>query len=116
MPRTYFSVHLLNKRTGFDPEVMQMMFDVFKKHYPRYFKEASESIKQKDWKNLGFVVHRAKSAVAIMGMEEIRDELEEIEQQVLKENDTDGFGLRLENILKKVETGVEQIQQYVDNC
>ncbi|MDA3819720.1 MAG: Hpt domain-containing protein [Candidatus Delongbacteria bacterium] len=115
MPRTYFSVHLLNKYTGFDPEVMQMMFDVFKKHYPDYFKEASECIERKDWANFGLVVHRAKSAVAIMGMEEIENELEEIEQQAVQGKNTDIYASHLDNILKKVKTGVEQIQQYVDN-
>lgn len=105
---------LLNKRTGHDRSIMQGMFEVFINHYPDYFEEGQKYIEQKNWEGLSSVMHRAKSAVAIMGMEDIRNGLESIEFLAQKGQQTENFHARLSRLFEQTKLAAEEIQEYLE--
>src|SRR6056297_3333759 len=115
MAEQLFSVALLNKRTGYDPDVMQEMFDIFKESYPEYFDICSDAIKNEDWKKLSETAHRTKSSVAIMGMEEIRQEFNEMEILAANAEKTETYRAWLDELKVKVDLAVSQIHEYLDN-
>lgn len=79
MSELLFEVDLLNKRTGYDPELLVEMFQIFRATYLDYFEMIEARIKEENWVGVSGIAHRAKSSVAIMGMEEIRVEFGKME-------------------------------------
>ncbi|MFO7878979.1 MAG: Hpt domain-containing protein [Bacteroidota bacterium] len=114
MDEKYFSVALLNKRTGYDPEVMREMFEYFSDSYTEYFDVFQKAIEEEDWKRLSETAHRAKSSVAIMGMESIRQDFNELELLAEKGQETGHYKSRIDDLRKRVEMAVRQIQEYLE--
>ena len=115
MSDRFFRVDLLNQRTGYDPEVMREMFDVFKQAYSEYFELFDKYLNAEDWTRLSEIAHRAKSAVAIMGMEQIRTEFNLLEDLSSKAEKTDAYAKWIDDLRKRVETGASQIEEYLNS-
>ncbi|MDA3911226.1 MAG: Hpt domain-containing protein [Bacteroidales bacterium] len=108
-----FEVNLLNKRTGYDPELMKEMFLVFKEKYQEYFSLMLARSQSKDWVGVSEIAHRAKSSVAIMGMESIREAFNEIETVTYNGSEIPDFEPRLNQLQNDVELAVLQIEAYI---
>jgi HPt (histidine-containing phosphotransfer) domain-containing protein len=115
MAERYFDIALLNKRTGYDPDVMREMFEIFRDTYPEYFEMCRDAINNKDWVKLSETAHRTKSSVAIMGMENLRQEFNQLETLSAKAEETDTYQAWLDELREKVDIAVRQIQEYLDN-
>lgn len=114
MSEILFRIDLLNKRTGYDPELLKEMFNIFKDSYPEYFELLFDRIKDENWKGVSEIAHRAKSSVAIMGMETLREEFSKIEALGMNGEPIEGCYSWIGQLKMKVELAVNQIQKYVD--
>jgi HPt (histidine-containing phosphotransfer) domain-containing protein len=108
-----FEVNLLNKRTGYDPELMKEMFLIFKSKYQEYFDLMQLRYEIKDWIGVSEIAHRAKSSVAIMGMETIREIFHEIETVTYNGSEFPDFENCLNQLQEDVELAVLQIEAYI---
>lgn len=113
MSEKYFDESLLCQRTGYDNELLIEMFEVFKASVPEYFEMMESYLKAEDWKKFSGAAHRAKSSAAIMGMEAIRDELQQLELESEEERNTKTYPKRLEELRENVEIGLKQIEEFI---
>lgn len=113
MSELLFEVDLLNLRTGYDSELLVEMFQIFRATYLDYFEMIETRIKKDDWVGVSEIAHRAKSSVAIMGMEEIRGEFGKMEDLCENGNAIDECELWLKQLKEKVNIAVQQIDEYI---
>lgn len=114
MTEELFRIDLLNKRTGYDHELLKDMFNMFKDSYPEYFSLISQRLQDENWVGVSEIAHRAKSAVAIMGMETIREEFAEMEALALNGDPIENCKIWLDSLETKVKLAVGQIEKYVN--
>lgn len=77
----------LESMSGGENEIIVEMIELFKMQVPEFIEEADNAMNNKDWKALGALAHKAKSSVAIMGMNELVDDLNTLETRAkAKEN------------------------------
>jgi HPt (histidine-containing phosphotransfer) domain-containing protein len=113
MSELLFEVDLLNMRTGYDSELLVEMFQIFRATYLDYFEMIDARMKNEDWVGVSGIAHRAKSSVAIMGMEEIRIEFGKMEDLCENGDAIDGCELWLKQLKTKVNLAVQQIDEYI---
>jgi len=56
------------------------LFDMFYKQIPEYQISLLDLYDKKDWINLGKLAHKAKSAILMVGMKELADDLKKMEE------------------------------------
>ncbi|OFX20801.1 MAG: hypothetical protein A2041_03920 [Bacteroidetes bacterium GWA2_31_9b] len=65
-----------NGNNNFILELIELLFE----QLPEYQIKMNEYYSQKDWNNLGRIAHKAKSAIIMVGMEELALELKKLEE------------------------------------
>ena len=73
------NIAYLESVTGGDIEIMQEVINIFIDQVPEFVTEMRSLYENHDYYNLGLLAHKAKSSVAIMGMEELSLMLKEFE-------------------------------------
>jgi HPt (histidine-containing phosphotransfer) domain-containing protein len=72
-------------------ELIKEMIDIFISQVPEFLEDMKTVHDKKDWYNLGLVAHKAKSSVAVMGMERQAAALKNLEMLAKKEKDVDKY-------------------------
>jgi HPt (histidine-containing phosphotransfer) domain-containing protein len=90
-------LNYLKSMSGEDPDLMAEMIDIFNEQVLDLRKEMQEMLNKKDYHALGKVAHKAKTSVAIMGMEDLAKDLKELEN------------------LAKESREIKSYQQYIDD-
>ncbi len=72
-------MNYLRTMSGDNPELMSEMIDIFTDQVDDLFLDMKKNLEQKDYETLGKVAHKAKSSVAIMGMNKLSAKLKELE-------------------------------------
>ena len=65
--------------SGGDAETIRELVSIFTEQIPEFSKEMKELLGKSDFYNLGLLAHKAKSSVAIMGMEDLAVMLKKFE-------------------------------------
>jgi len=76
---TYVNLAYLEEMVGGSNELIIELVTIFNTQVPEFLEEMKTHYKNKDWKALGLIAHKAKSSVAIMGMTELAAALKELE-------------------------------------
>jgi HPt (histidine-containing phosphotransfer) domain-containing protein len=69
----------LESISGGDNEIVREIVNIFKLQAPEFVSEMKLLVDRKDFYNLGLLAHKAKSSIAIMGMENLAKMLKEFE-------------------------------------
>jgi len=69
----------LKNMTDGNPELIQEMINIFTGQVDKYIGEMNTMYEGKNWTGLSHLAHKAKSSVAIMGMNSLADMLKEFE-------------------------------------
>jgi len=81
----------LENMSGGDKVLMKEMIEIFKEQVPEFVTEMKLSLENKDWKSLASVAHKAKSSIAIIGLNDLTEELKKFENNVIKANEISSF-------------------------
>ncbi|OFX82362.1 MAG: hypothetical protein A2X00_06850 [Bacteroidetes bacterium GWE2_32_14] len=106
----------LNSISNGNKKFIQELIDLFFEQIPDYQKKLKEYYKIKDWHNLSRAAHKAKSALLMVGMEELALELKKMEENAKEEknigdyqeiivkfvNDTNSAITELNELRKKI--------------
>lgn len=74
-----FNAQYLENVTGGDPDIRQEIVAIFRDQVPEFVSEMKQLLDKKQYYDLGLLAHKAKSSVAIMGMEETARMLKTLE-------------------------------------
>ncbi|MBN1131484.1 MAG: Hpt domain-containing protein [Bacteroidales bacterium] len=72
-------LNYLRTLSGGDEQFIGEMVDIFREQVAEYLKEMPLLLEQSDYANLSRLAHKAKSSVAIMGMNDEAEYLKELE-------------------------------------
>ncbi len=87
----YVNMEYLKGMAGDNPDLIREMVEIFVQQIPE-FNEIFESLyEKKDWYELGMQAHKAKSSVAIMGMEDLAKMLKEFELLAKEGKETERY-------------------------
>ena len=64
---------------GDNQDIIKEMITIFISQVPEFIEEMNSCYKKADWYNLSMIAHKAKSSVAIMGMNSQANALKELE-------------------------------------
>ncbi len=81
-------------------DLIKEMIDIFISQVPEFLEDMKTYHDKKDWYNLGLVAHKAKSSVAVMGMERQAAALKNLEMLAKEEKDVDKY-IDIINIFKE---------------
>ena len=101
----------LKTTTGNDTNVILELISIFTSQLPELKEGIQTYYKQKDWKNLKEIAHKAKNSFMIVGAENQADNLKKIEIISQDEKNRSQLAPLIENFLKSCEKIVEEIEQ-----
>ena len=76
---------------GDNPDIIKEMITIFTSQVPEFIEEMNSCYKKADWYNLGMIAHKAKSSVAIMGMNGQANALKELELLTKDQKEIDKY-------------------------
>ena len=95
--------------TGGCPELVKEMIDIFISQIPEFCREMKWFYQKKDFTSLGLLAHKAKSSVAIMGMEELANGLKDFEQKAREGKDSTGYPAFIEHFENECIKAIEEL-------
>lgn len=72
-------LNYLKTMSGGDTRLINEMIDIFRDQVDEFSQEFNTLLEKNDYINLGKLAHKAKSSVAIMGMNDLAEKLKELE-------------------------------------
>lgn len=109
------NLEYLESMTGGSPELVREMIDIFITQVPEFIIEMNDCYGKKDWKTLGMIAHKAKSSVAIMGMNELAVQLKEFELAALSGGKQEMYETYINDFIDKCNHAIEELNQIKDN-
>lgn len=97
-------LNYLKDMSGDDPKLMAEMIDIFKEQVVELREEMQKLLDKGDYFSLGKVAHKAKTSVAIMGMEELAAELKKLELQSKESKNVDNY----QNFIDSFDTATKE--------
>ena len=76
----YTDLSYLNEISDGSNDLIIDLIDLFFKQIPEYQVFLSEFYKKRDWVNLSKLAHKAKSAILMVGMKDLANELKKLEE------------------------------------
>jgi CheY-like chemotaxis protein len=74
-----------------DSDFQNELIDIFKKQIPILINQLTEALNSKNYKRLGEIAHKAKSSVAMLGINVLKQDMETLENNVKTEINTDKY-------------------------
>jgi HPt (histidine-containing phosphotransfer) domain-containing protein len=114
--KNIINMSYLNSISNGDNSFLRDLIDLFFEQIPDYQEKLKDLNNKKDWQNLAKTAHKAKSAIIMMGMDDIARELKKMEENAKEEkiigdyqeiiakfvNDTNSALVELKDIKEKI--------------
>ncbi len=98
-----------------ESSIIKEMIDIFKSQVDEFINEMRELESSKDWMNLSKVAHKAKSSVAIMGMNILADELKTLELLAKKGENAGEYPKYIAKFEEQCKLAVEELDLYYNS-
>ncbi len=108
-------LNYLKTMSGGDIELMSEMIDIFNQQVIELRNEMEELLRNKDYLTLGKVAHKAKTSVAIMGMNDLASELKKLEMDTRENKNLESYSGTIENFKIETEEAVKELHEFKNN-
>ena len=108
----YTNLDYLKDFTGDDPDLIKEAVQRFLKNSPVLLNQLNEGFEEEDWNKVSFSAHTLYSATQIMGIQEIKDELKEVENIARENPDADTLKENVDKINKAMKGAYKELQSY----
>jgi HPt (histidine-containing phosphotransfer) domain-containing protein len=115
MDYKFIKMDYLNSVSEGDPEIIREILAIFKDQAVEIFNEMNLRLSEKNYTLLGFLAHKAKSSVAIMGMDDLSLMLKKFEIQAKEGKDQDLYGSYITRFRVETDAAVKELENYVNN-
>ncbi len=72
-------------------DLINDLVDMFFEQIPEYQQLMQDYYTQKDWQSLGKIAHKAKSAILMVGMKNLANDLKKLEENAKEEKNIDEY-------------------------
>ena len=111
----YINTEYLESVTGGDREVISELISLFREQVSEMADEMDSLFGKGDFYNLGLLAHKAKSSVAIMGMEELAVMLKQFELQAKDSAETDKYAEYINRFKEQTSAAVKELDEFMKN-
>lgn len=115
MDYKFINLEYLNSVSGGDPEIINEIVTLFKEQAVEIYNEMKSRQLEKDYQSLGSLAHKAKSSVAIMGMNDLALMLRTFEFQAREGKESELYDSYLIRFKTETEAAVKELEDLVNN-
>lgn len=107
------NVAYIEEVCGGSKEIILEMIDIFRQQVPEFNREMSNLLNHKRYYDLGLLAHKAKSSVAIMGMEDMAVKLKELELKAKAEEEIESYQGYINDFKEQTGIAMEDLDEYI---
>jgi HPt (histidine-containing phosphotransfer) domain-containing protein len=115
MSYKFINTEYLDSVSGGDPDIINEIVDLFKEQSREIYSEMKSLLSSKDYNSLGLLAHKAKSSVAIMGMEEMAILLKTFELQAKAGQEIHLYDSYIEKFRHDTGIAIQELDDLVSN-
>ena len=114
MAYKFINSEYLDSVSGGDPDVIREIVIMFKDQSVEIFNEMTSLMAEKNYVSLGFLAHKAKSSVAIMGMNDLAIMLKNFELQAKGEKEPELYESYIKRFKEETDAAVKELEDMVN--
>ncbi len=95
------------------PKLIKEMIGIFSNQVDEYNHDFDLLLESKDWEQLSRLAHKAKSSVAIVGMEELANKLKDLELLARKKKRTEQYQKIINEFRKDTKEAINELNDYL---
>ena len=115
MDYKFINMEYLDSVSGGDPGIVKDIVIIFKEQSVEIYNEMKSLLAEKNYTSLGLLAHKAKSSVAIMGMNEMAQMLKTFELQAREGKDPQLYESYLERFKSETEGAINELEDIITN-
>lgn len=115
MAYKFINMEYLDSVSGGDPEVINEIIAIFRDQSIEIYNEMKTLLESKNYPSLGLLAHKAKSSVAIMGMEEMAVMLKTFELQAREGIESHLYPQYIEKFRNDTREAVKELEDLISN-
>jgi HPt (histidine-containing phosphotransfer) domain-containing protein len=115
MDYIFINTEYLDSVTGGDKEILTEIVGIFREQIVEIVNEMKSSHIKNDYHSLGMLAHKAKSSVAIMGMNDLAIMLKTFEIEAKEGRNKENFKLYIERYESDTIQAVSELDNYINN-
>ena len=115
MAYNYIKTNYLETVAGGDKELIRELVSMFREQVAEIYSEMRSLMAEKDFKSLGLLAHKAKSSVAIMGMDELAVLLKTFELQAKEGKESGHYESYISRFASDTASAVSELDDLVRN-
>lgn len=101
----------LNNMAGGNNEIIREMITIFNEQSGEYIRDIQKYLDDKDYNMLGKLAHKAKSSVAIMGMNELAEDLKSLEINTKDKKETESYPIIVEKFINTTKQAIAELNE-----
>ena len=106
----YVNLEYIESMSGGDETIIRELVDIFIEQVPEFIREMQKLYEKQDWTNLGMLAHKAKSSIAIMGMNDLAAMLKEFELNAKEAKSPEKYSGYIERFVDETTHAVEELK------
>lgn len=103
-------LNYLKTMSGGDPAFIREMIDLFREQIEEYEEQMPALLRNKEYSSLSKMAHKAKSSVAVMGMNEVADLLKELEVLAHEQKEVERYESMVQEFLTQSRLALEELK------
>ncbi|NSW93365.1 MAG: Hpt domain-containing protein [Bacteroidales bacterium] len=111
----YIKTDYLDMVSGGDKELVKELIDMFREQVREIRDEMLLLLSEKDYNALGLLAHKAKSSVAIMGMDDLAVMLKNFELQAKEGVSVENYPAYIDRFARETELAVFELEDLLKN-
>ena len=115
MQEKYVNLSYLENMSGGSKSLVKEMVEIFIEQVPEFTSEMKEYLEKKDYQSLGLLAHKAKSSVAIMGMDDLAQSLKDFELLAKENKNIESYSSYIESFEKSCTEAVKELKEIIEN-
>lgn len=101
----------LNEISAGSDELLNDLSEMFFNQIPEYQKLLSDYYQNKDWDNLARIAHKAKSAILMVGMKNLAEQLKKIEENAKDGKNIHEYQEIIAKFVRESNTAIKELQE-----
>lgn len=110
----FIKTEYLEMVTGEDSGLLKELIDMFREQVKEISAEMKNLLSGKSYRELGFLAHKAKSSVAIMGMDDLADLLKTFELQAKEGINPELYDSYVTRFINDTKSAIAELDTLID--
>ncbi len=107
-------ISYLEEVCGSSSELISEMIDIFREQVFEFNNEMKQLYEDKKYYDLGLLAHKAKSSIAIMGMNDLADKLKELELNAKEGIKIETYSDFITDFKNQTEEALKELDTYLE--